>query len=177
MKNLILKTVPSLIIVAAFSLAMVSCGQFGQGEALLKRQNEQKKLEAIEKIRLIYDKAEVNQGGIREILDFVKKASANFETFVYLAEMANEFGYHTEAFVNIAKYASQAMVETVYFKQLADLSVMKLSETNKIEAIASDISELKRPTSPEIEKALQGLQATADFKTLDEAKAYNKSNK
>jgi hypothetical protein len=139
MKNLIFKTVPSLIIVAAFSLAMVSCGQSGQGEALLKRQNEQKKLEAIEKISLICDKAEVNQGGIREILDFAKKASANFETFVYLAEMANEFGYHTEAFVNIAKYASQAKVETVYFKQLADLSVMKLSETNKIEAIASDV--------------------------------------
>lgn len=106
MKNLIFKTTQSLIIIAAFSLAMVSCGQSGQGEALLKRQNEQKKFEAIGKISLICDKAEVNQGGIRKILDFAKKASANFETFVYLAQMANEFGYHTEAFVVTIKLKS-----------------------------------------------------------------------
>jgi hypothetical protein len=155
---------------------MVSCGQSGKSEAMRNRQNEQKKLEAIERVSQICDRAVVNQGGIKSILEFSKKASTNFETFVYLAEMANEFGYHTEAFVSIAQYASQAKVETGYFKQLADISVMKLSETNKIEALAGEIAKLKTSTSPEIEKAMQELEGTANFKTLDEAKAYNKNN-
>jgi len=89
--------------------------------------------------------------------------------------MANEFGYHTDAFVGIARYAYKAKVETDYFKQLVDLSVMKLSETKKVVAVASDISRLNTSNSADIEDELQKIRNTADFKTLDEAKAYNKS--
>lgn len=174
MKNLILKIFLAIIIVTAFSFTMTSCNQSGQDKTTLQSQNEQKKYETIEKIDQIYNKAAYNQGGIRSILTFSRRASTNFDTFVYLAEMANEFGYHTDAFVYIARYASKAKVETDYFKQLADLSVMKLSETKKVEAIACDISKLNTPTSTEIENELQEFRNAADFKTLDEAKAYNK---
>lgn len=174
MKNVIIKIFLAIIIVTAFSFTLTSCSQSGQDKTTIQSQNEQKKSEAIEKINQIYDKAAYNQGGIRSILMFSKKASTNFDTFVNLAEMANEFGYHTNAFVHIARYASKAKVETGYFNQLADLSVMKLSETKKVEKIASDISKLNTSTSVEIENELQEFRNTADFKTLDEAKAYNK---
>lgn len=175
MKNVIIKILLAIIIVTAFSFTMTSCNHSGEAKTTLQSQNEQMKYETIEKINQIYEVAAYNQGGIRSILTFSSRASTNFDTFVYLAEMANEFGYHTDAFVYIARYASKAKVETDYFKRLADLSVMKLSETKKVEMIACDISKLKTPTSAEIENELQKFRNAADFKTLDEAKAYNKS--
>lgn len=174
MKNVIINISLTIIILTAFSFTLTSCNQSGQDKTTIQSQNEQKKHETIEKIDQIYDKATYNQGSIRSILTFSRRAATNFDTFVYLAEMANEFVYHTDAFVYIARYASKAKVETDYFKQLADLSVMKLSETKKIEVIACDISKLKTPTSTKIENELQEFRNAADFKTLDEAKAYNK---
>jgi len=164
-----------LVISILIAFTLTSCSNSGQDRTSLQSQTAQMKHDAIERINQIYDKAAYNQGGIRSILIYSKKASTNFETFVYLAEMANEFGYHTDAFVGIARYASKAKVETDYFKQLAELSVMKLSETQKVVAVASDISRLNTSNSADIEDELLKIRNTADFKTLDEAKAYNKS--
>ena len=75
--------------------------------------------------------------------------------------------------VDIARYASEAKTETDLFNQVADLVVMKLSGTRQIVDVAGKISKLDNPATEEIEKEIQAIKRSADYKTLDEARAHN----
>jgi hypothetical protein len=158
----------------AFSLTLTSCGNSGQDKTATQSQNDPKKDDAIKKIKEIEAKATFNNGGIQSILKSAEKATMNFDTYVYLANLASEFGYQTGGLVSIAEYASQAKVETDYFRQLGDLNVMKLSETQKVIDLALAVSKLSTSTDAQIEKQIQELKSTADFKTMDEARVFNK---
>jgi len=52
---------------------------------------------------------------------------------------------------------------------------MKLDGSEEISKLAYAISNLNTNQNTTVEKEIQALQKTADFKTIDEAKAYNKS--
>jgi len=76
---------------------------------------------------------------------------------------------------DIAKSVYHAKTESEYFKTLGDLAVMKLDGSEEISKLAYAISNLNTNQNTTVEKEIQALQKTADFKTIDEAKAYNKS--
>lgn len=135
------------------------------------------RLQAVNAVEKIYQKTRSNSLALKSILNYTKRATGNFETMVYLAQMTYEFGYHTTAFVKIAQYASKAGFETDYFKQLADIAVMKLDETYRISDLAEEVAGLKKPVSAEIDKKIQMLRESAKFKNLDEARNYNASMK
>lgn len=173
MKSLTFNFYLVIVIMIASCLALTSCLNSGQNSVSEISQLDQKKAEAIRTVNEIFENAKCNTGGIRSILKSAKKASANFDTYVYLAQMASEFGYHTVAFVKIARYASTAKVETDYYRQLADLSVMKLSETLSIVDLAKEVSKLRISTSPKLDNKIREMRETANFKTLEEARLYN----
>lgn len=131
------------------------------------------RLQAVNAVEKIYQKTRSNSLALKSILNYTKRATGNFETMVYLAQMTYEFRYHTTAFVKIAQYASKAGFETGYFKQLADIAVMKLDETYRITDLAEEVAGSKKPVSPEIDKKIQLLKESAKYKNLDEARNYN----
>ncbi len=158
----------------AFSLTLTSCGNSGQDKTVTQSQNDQKKIDAIKKIKEIKAKAKFKDEGIETILKFAEKDTKNFDTYVYLADLSGEFGNQHGGLMSIALYTSQAKIETDYFKQLGDLVVMKLSGTQQVVDLGFAVSNLTTPTDAQIEKQIQEMKSSADFKTMEEARAYNK---
>jgi len=157
------------------SLTLTASDTFGQKSSSTQSRDYQKKNETLTKIKTILKETNYHIKSVKAIYKIAKKATLNFDIYLHIADLAHEFGYHTEPLVKIAKYASDAKVETTYFNQLADLVVMKLSETQQMVDIALTVSKLDIPTSEEVEKNIQEIKKTTDFKTMDEAKAYNKT--
>ena len=164
-----------ITILIAFALNLTSCTFLLPDKSTAQSESNPKKIEAIKKINEIYKNSGSNTLPLMSILNMAKKDTINFDSYVYLANLVNEFGYHTLVLNDIAESVYHAKVETNYFKQLGDLAVMKLSESNKISKLANAISELNTCTNINAEKKIQALQKSADFKTMDEARAYNKS--
>jgi len=157
-----------------FLISLATFEAFGNISSPEQNNVKQKRKEAVNKINELKNTATHHKTALKSIAQIAKGASLNFDVYVYIAELASEFNYHTEPLVAIARHASQAKVETDYFNQLADLTVMKLSETQAFVDCALAVSKLNASKSVEIEKKIEELKRTADFKTLDEAKAYNK---
>jgi hypothetical protein len=168
MKALKLSFCPTMNCLIAFLITLIAFETFGQ-----ENKYDLKKKAALKKITMLRRNAPFNQGGIIAVEEIAEKATRNFDTYVHVAELMNEFSYHTESLFYIAKYASKAKVESDYFRQLADLVLMKLSNSQKIIEIALTASKLGTPTKEEIEKDIKEIENTAGFKTLDEARAYN----
>jgi len=173
MKPISRKSYFAIIILIALSFNLTSCTLLLRNKSTAQSEVNPKKIEAIKKINEIYKNSTSNSLGIMLILDIAEKDTTNFNSYVHLANLAGEFGYHTGLLVEIAASVYHAKVETNYFEQLGDLAVMKLSNSNVISKLADTVSELNTRTNPEIEKKIQELQKSADFKTIDEAIAYN----
>jgi hypothetical protein len=169
MKALKLSFCPIMNCLIAFLISLIAFETFGQ-----ENKYDLKKKAALKKITMLRRTAPFNQGGLIALEEIAEKATRNFDTYVHVAELMNEFSYNTEPLFYIAKYASKAKVETDYFNQLADLVLMKLSSSQKIIEIALTVSKLGTPTKEEIEKDIQELENSAGYKTLDEARTYNK---
>lgn len=165
-----------ITILIALSLNLTSCTFLLRDKSTSQSESNPKKIEAIKKINEIYKNSTSNSLSLMSILDIAKKDTINFDSYVYLASLASEFGYHTVVLNEIAESVYHAKVETNYFKQLGDLAVMKLSDSSSIIKLANSISELNTHTNTNVEKQIQALQKSADFKTIDEARVYN-SNK
>ena len=163
------------LILLAFSLTPTTVGGFGTTSVPQQDNVKQKRKEAVKKIELLSKTAIHHQTSLKSIAQIAKKATLNFDLYVHIAELASEFSYHTDPLVAIARHASKAKVETDYFTQLADLTVMKLSETQAFVDCALAVSQLNTSRNVEIEKKIEELKKTIEFKTLDEAKAYNRS--
>jgi hypothetical protein len=174
MRTFNLGIVISFLIV--FSLTLNTVNTFGQDSTSSQSQLDQKKKETLTKMKSILEATTYNIKGVKAIYKIAQKAKLNFDTYVYIEDLAHEFGYHTEPLIKIAQYASEAKVETNYFIQLADLVVMKLSETQQMVDLALLVSQLTTPTSKEIERKIKQIQETTDFKTMAEAKAKNKAD-
>ena len=163
-----------ITILIAFALNLTSCTFLLPDKSTAQSESNPKKIEAIKKITEIYKNSGSNTLSLVSILNMAKKDTINFDSYVYLANLVNEFGYNTVVLNEVAESVYHAKVETNYFKQLGDLAVMKLSESNKISKLANAISEIDTPVNTDVEKEIQALQKSADFKTIDEARTYNR---
>jgi len=162
-------------ILAIFSLSMISCTNSLQNKSTAHSDTNPRKAEAIKKITKLYNKATYNRDAVQSILRIAEKDTMNFESYIQLADLTSEFCYNTLPLTNIAKSVFHAKVETEYFKTLGELAVMRLDDLDKISNLADAISKVNTYPNTDIEKEIQGLKKTANFKTIDEARAYNKS--
>lgn len=164
--------IAGFLISCAFILSTADV--YGQGKTSAQQQAKLSKNEAIRKIRKITDEGKHNRVAVKHVLDIAKKSELNFDTYVHIAGLVNEFGYHTDPLVQIARYASMAKVESAYYVQLADLVVMKLSETQEMVDIAKALAKPGKMKNEEIDRRIKEIKGTCDFKTMDEAKVHNK---
>jgi hypothetical protein len=164
-----------ITILIALSLNLTSCTFLLRDKSTAQSESNPKKIEAIKKINEIYKNSGSNTLTLMSILNMAKKDTINFDSYVYLANLVNEFGYNTLVLNEIAESVYHAKVETNYFKQLGDLAVMTLGDSYHIIKSADAISELNTCTNIKAEKIIQTLQKSANFKTMNEARAYNKS--
>lgn len=159
----------------AISVSFTSCTSSLSDKSTAKSERDPKKIEAIKEITALSNSSNMNSGGIKSILEIAKKDTTNFESYIHLAKLAGEFGYHTGALVEIAGYVYQAKVESDYFKQLGDLAVMKRGGTPSVVLLAWQTSEITSKKNARIEKGIQKLRQSAEYKTIDEARVFNKS--
>jgi hypothetical protein len=159
-------------ILIALSVTLTTVDTYGQKSTSTQSQVDQKKKEAIKKIKAILKETTYNGGGVKSILKIAESATLNFDTYVLLADYAHEFGSGTGQLVKLAEFASKTKFETDYFIQLADLSVMEAGLG--ISELAELISKQNSPDKAEIEKSIQTLKNIAHYKTLEEARAENK---
>lgn len=175
MKTIKIKLSILVCFLISISIIMTSVNSYGQNKTSTQNQTDQKKKESIRKIKKTIDETEYQVVSVKKILRIAKKSKLNFDTYEYIASLVSEFGYHTDPLVKIAKFASMAKVESKYFIQLSDLVVMKLSETEQIVDLAMKVSKLDTPTNEEIDKQIQEIIRTIDFKTMADARVYNKN--
>lgn len=175
MKTIKFKFYSIITFLIVISVTVTSCTFLLRDKSTAQSESNPKKIGAIKKINEICKSSASNTLGIISILNIAKKDTTNFDNYVYLANLAGEFGYHTSVLIDIAKSVHHAKIETNYFKQVGDLAVIKLSNSYKISKLADDVSEIDTPINTKIEKDILAIQKSADFKTMNEARAYNKS--
>ncbi len=161
-------------ILVIFSSSIISCSSSLQNKSITQK-TDPKKAEAIKEITELYKNSAYNKGAIQSILSIAEKDTMNFDSYVEIAKLTSEFCYNTASLTGIAKSIYHAKTKSEYFKTLGDLAVMKLDGSDEISKLAYAISNLNTNRNTTVEKEIQALQKTADFKTIDEAKAYNKS--
>jgi hypothetical protein len=173
MKPIRIKLCIVISMLITISLALTSLATYGQKSTAAQNQDNPKKTAAIKKISSIYRKSTFSSAAIDTILVTAQKATMNFDTYVYLASIAAEFGYGTGDLLKLAAYASKTKYETDCFKQLADLAMMKAGPG--IYELAESVSKQDKPDNAKIERSIQALKNTAHFKTMEEARSANKA--
>ncbi len=142
----------------------------GREPIFREKVNSPEKHEALRKIEQFYNEAEFNQGAIIDIARQVPKAEYNIPVLIHTAYIASRFGYHTGPLVDIAKLAALCDRECVELYELAELDVMKKSDSAGLMRLAR--SAVKAQSQEEKEQLRQGIEdfkATADYKSIEEA--------
>lgn len=106
------------------------------------------------------------------------KAKHNTEIIDTIGQMNRTFKYHNTVLIAVAVIASDTDFECPLFKDIAELAVMKLSESANVldlsqKAREADTKEEINLLTNEVKK----MKEQADFKTFEEAEEYNSSFK
>lgn len=128
------------------------------------------KQEALHTIEGFYKKAKFSNVAILDIARMIPKAEHNISVITHAAYLAGTFGYHTLSVMQIARIASTSDQECQELSEIADLVVMKLSETGKIVQLGELAIKAKSDEERKLVKQKIGeIKASADYKSLEEA--------
>ncbi len=158
-----------IIVLLTFLLSIGSSLGKGSSES---RQVDQKRNDAIRRIKAILKQTTYHNESVKSILKITEKATLNFDTYVHIADLAHEFGYHTGELLQIAELTSKVKFETDYFNQIAELSILQAGPG--VIELADFISKQDSLNKSEIDSSVQKLKSEAHFKTMDEAMQANK---
>lgn len=102
------------------------------------------------------------------------KARYNIAVIDQIANMNKTFKYHNAVLLAVAIIAADTDFECPYYKDIAELAVMKLSDSVGVIDLAEKTREAKTEEDKEIikTKVLQ-MKESADFKTYRQALDYN----
>lgn len=114
-------------------------------------------------------------GDKSEKLSKILEAKYNSEVIDQISDMNKTFKYHNGVLMAVAVVAAGTGYDCPYFKDIAELGVMKLSDS----AAVIDLAEAARVAKTQndkklIEELILQMKKTADFKTYQEALDYNK---
>jgi hypothetical protein len=147
-------------------MALINSGR----EIFREKVDSPRKQEALRTIEKFYNEAEFNQGAILEIARQVPKAEHNIWVITRCAYLASRFGYHTGPLVDIAKLAALCDRECQELYELAELDVMKKSDSAGLMRLArSAVKAESREEKKELRKGIDEFRATADYKSIEEA--------
>lgn len=102
------------------------------------------------------------------------KAKHNTEVIDQISEMNRTFIYGNGLLIMIAIIAADTDYECPYYKDIAELAVMKLSEIGVVVDLVEKAREAKTQEEKKyIEDQIEVMKAGADFKTYQQALDYN----
>lgn len=179
-----------LVITGIFIFLIVSISLMGLNN--LKKQEKLQESEAIREtlIRELQQSQIENQDNKQILLTITKlsatyknnpgqlnkdlKAKYNISTIDQIAEMNKTFKYHNGVLIAIAVIASETNYECPYYKDIAELAVMKLQDSMAVINLAEKVREAKTTKDKEyIQNQIRQMKAEAEFKTYQEALDYN----
>lgn len=127
---------------------------------------------------LIFDKiSEIMDayGGDSEQIIKDLNAKYNIPAINRIAEMYTIFKYHNAVLIGVAIIAADTDYECPLFKDIAELGVMKLSDSLSVINLAEKAREAKTEKDRELVKnQIQQMKAQAELKTYQQALDYNK---
>lgn len=128
------------------------------------------KTSALAEWELIYEKANFHQGALKDMRKIIKRADTNIPVLVEISQLISAVPFHTMPLLHIAEYASQAKNDEIDFLKLAELSIIKLSDTQSVEKLAKMAADLEKGDDlSEFNRRYTTLRETADAETVDEA--------
>ena len=131
------------------------------------------KQKAIDSIEVYYKKARkqgYHDGGVSAVASVVPTAKHNLPVIVHVAYLVQSFGYHTKPLIDIAKIGATSDQECPELSDIADLVVMKLSETGKIMQLAElAVKAQSVEEKNQVMQKIEEIKATADYKSIEEA--------
>ena len=114
-------------------------------------------------------------GDKSEKLSKILESRFNSEVIDKISDMNKTFKYHNGVLMAVAVVAADTGYDCPYFKDIAELGVMKLSDSAAVIDLAEGAREAKTQNDKKIiEEQIQQMKETADFKTYQEALDYNK---
>lgn len=136
----------------------------------LEKVESQEKQEALRSIEGFRNEAKFHQDAILDIARLVPKAQHNISVITHTAYLASKFGYHTGGLIQIAQIASLCDHDCEELRDLAELVVMKLSETGQVIRLAeSAVKAQSEEEKKHIKHGIEELKATADYGSIEEA--------
>jgi tetratricopeptide (TPR) repeat protein len=142
----------------------------GRDPIFREKVDSREKQEALRKIEQFYNEANFHQGAILEIARLVPTAEHNIRVISHCAYLASKFGYSTGPLIDIAKLAALCDWECEELYELAELDVMKKSDSAGLMQLAR--SAVKAESEEEKKQLRQGIEdfkAAADYKSIEEA--------
>ena len=129
------------------------------------------KQEALEKIKTYYAADRLHQDRVREIENLLKHANHNIQLITQIAEYVSTLDYHTELLVDIAKIAAKTDHECKELEKFVELAVLKACCSDEIIELAKQSTRAKTgQEKTKINKEIERLKATAEYKTIEEAR-------
>lgn len=113
-------------------------------------------------------------GDTRKIIKDLK-AKYNISTINRISDMNDIFKYHNGVLIGVAIIAADTDYECPYFEDIAELGVMKLSESVKVIKLAEKARDATTDEEKElIKNQILCMKAEAELKTYQQALDYNK---
>ncbi len=132
---------------------------------------------ALREIDSIIEKSRQNTPSLHVIRRCAEAAQHNLDGIVEIARLTSEVGHHAGALEEIAKIASVTDHECNCFGQIASIAIRTLSETDKVLDLARQARDAKTAGAmSRLERSIREAEARCDFRTLDEAKAYDRES-
>ncbi|MBB6460987.1 hypothetical protein [Flammeovirga kamogawensis] len=161
MKKLLLTL--SLLSISLFSLA-------NQGTPLSKE-------DAIEELQQIMMTSEVNSGSLVELKYYVENGNVNFDDYIYIAQLLQEYPVYTASLLESARQISFSRRDTPVYKELIELPFLDLASKYSAD-IKKLLVDALRCRNAEDDAKLQlqidALIAKCHYKSMDEFKLAQK---
>jgi cytochrome c-type biogenesis protein CcmH/NrfF len=131
-------------------------------------QNYNRIFEQISELTAVYNS---NSGQLSKDL----KAKHNIAVVDQIVEMNKTFKYHNAVLMAVAIIAADTDYEFPYYKDIAELAVMKLSDSVSVIDLAERAREAKTQGDKElVQNQIKQMKANADFNTYQKALDYNR---
>jgi len=155
-----------IILFSAFTFLIITGCIFRDSDYL----SESPKGEALKEWDSIYKQADFHRGALKDMKTIIKKSAVNIPVLMEITGLIATVPYHTLPLLHIAERASHAKNESIDFYLLAELALLKLGETDKVNELADYAASLGAEDDlSEYEKRYSQLRSTIDAETIEEA--------
>ncbi|AZQ62457.1 hypothetical protein EI427_09460 [Flammeovirga pectinis] len=157
-----------LLILSFLNISLLSLAN--QGTPLSKE-------DATEQLQQIMMTSEVNSGSLVELRYYVENGNVNFDDYIYIAQLLQEYPVYTAALLESARQISFSRRDTPVYKELIDLPFLDLASkySSDIKKLLVDALRCKNAEDDaKLQLRIDALLAKCHYKSMDEFKAAQK---